>query len=671
MRHKLLLFFTLSFIFYVISCSKDNDNDNQGSIVIEEPEEDVFVEADPDLNAGMITFEETGPSFKTENWQPEDRTQPGNWSYFGGVGDINLSVAYADNPSKGDTNNSARVIHVSEPVGVQSWAGFYFMLKDKINFPSGKDAISFQFYSPGPGHNVLLKLEDELTNETEGKKTTGDLFAVTQGTGWETVVFNVPEKSGERSGIYNTVTMILGYGKTNESATSYYVDNFDFSTPKEVVIAAAPTDSPSSPTYSAGEVMSIFSDSYTSIDGINFNPNWGQSTAVSTETIANNTVMKYGNLNYQGTEVPNINLSNKTKLHLDYFTGDATTLKFFLISPDGNGDGAAEEKAFELDLTSLGQWNSVNIDLSHFSDVVDLNNVFQFKVEGNGSVYFDNIFFYGGGSGSGDDNSAQFTGSFGGATVVNNVFNFPSGTEAWAGFANENAAIYPLSFPHGGKITFTGLTAGTDVDIKFKFEFKPHPDTEPSYTTSNVTVSGTEAKEYTVDIPSQGADKTFSSLLLYLITQDNSVTLTNIVVREYAAPSGTNNSAAYTGTFGGATSVNNVYTFPTGTEAWAGFANENAGIYPLSFSKGGKIKFNGSTAGVDVSINFKFEFKPHPDTEPSFSTSNITISGTESTEYSVDIPIQDAANTFSSALMYLVTQDAGVTLTDFVITSYE
>ena len=140
------------------------------------------------------------------------------------------------------------------------------------------------------------------------------------------------------------------------------------------------------------------------------------------------------------------------------------------------------------------------------------------------------------------------------------MFNFPTGTEAWAGFANENAAIYPLAFPHGGKITFTGLTAGTDVDIKFKFEFKPHPDTEPSYTTSNVTVSGTEAKEYTVDIPSQGADKTFSSLLLYLVTQDNSVTLTNIVVREYAAPSGTNNSAAYTGTFGGATSVNNVYT---------------------------------------------------------------------------------------------------------------
>ena len=231
MRHNFLLIFTLTFIFSIISCSKDNDNDNQGSIVIEEPEEDVFVEADPDLNAGMITFEETGPSFKTENWQPEDRTKPGNWSYFGGVGDTNISVAYADNPSKGDGNNSERVVHVSEPVGVQSWSGFYFMLKEKINFPSGKEAISFDFYSPAPGHNVLLKLEDELTNGVDGKKSTGDLFAVTQGTGWEKVVFNIPEKSGERSGIYNTVTMILGYGKTNESAASYYVDNFDFATP--------------------------------------------------------------------------------------------------------------------------------------------------------------------------------------------------------------------------------------------------------------------------------------------------------------------------------------------------------------------------------------------------------------------------------------------------------
>ena len=148
-------------------------------------------------------------------------------------------------------------------------------------------------------------------------------------------------------------------------------------------------------------------------------------------------------------------------------------------------------------------------------------------------IYFDNIYFYGGGSGSGDDNSAQFTGSFGGATVVDNVYNFPTGTEAWAGFANENAEIYPLSFSKGGKIKFTGSTASVDVSINFKFEFKPHPDTEPSFSTSNITISGTEAKQYTVDIPAQEAANTFSSALMYLVTQDASVTITDFVITSY------------------------------------------------------------------------------------------------------------------------------------------
>jgi len=144
------------------------------------------------------------------------------------------------------------------------------------------------------------------------------------------------------------------------------------------------------------------------------------------------------------------------------------------------------------------------------------------------------------------------------------------------------------------------------------------------------------------------------------------------VVREYdSALTGTNYSAAYTGSFGGATVVNSVYNFPASGESWAGFANETADIYPLSFPNGGKVTFTGNTAGTDVALNFKFEYNPHPDTEPSFSTANVTVSGTDATEYSVIIQPQQADRTYSSALLYLVTQDTDVTMTDFVITSYE
>ena len=546
-NHFLILIF--SFFTVILSCGKD-EVEEAPTITVQTPEPETpsdsgtdtssdFVEGiDPDLNEGTITFEEYGPSFSLENAQAADRLE-GNWGYFGGANEQNLTVAYAENPGTNSVNNSARVIQVTEPVGVQSWAGFYFMLEEKINFPAGKEAISVQFYSPGPDHVVLLKLEDELANETEGKKSTGDLFAETTTTGWETLVFNIPDLEG-RDGFYNTITMILGYGLTNEEEANYYIDNFDFATPVEVIAAAAPETAPDAPTYEAEEVISIFSDAYAAVEGINLNPNWGQSTVVTEETIAENTVLKYENLNYQGTTFETaIDLSSKTRLNIDYFTGDASTLKFFLISPDGDdADDAAEEKAYELDLTNQGQWNRAIIDLTHFSDVVDLSQVFQLKVEGTGTVYFDNIFFYGGESDSGDSFTNEYGGAFGGATVVGTTFNFPSTAEGWSGFAELAPAT--LSFPHGGKITFNAATAGTDVALNFKFErlaFNAEgngaADTEPNFATENVTVSGTEATSYTVTIPAQDAANTYASHLLYLVTQDAEVTLTDIIVTSY------------------------------------------------------------------------------------------------------------------------------------------
>lgn len=538
-----IYFLTLFAFLIAFSCSKEEEETPKISIELPEPDEPEatpeFIEGiNPNLNSGPITFEDEGPSFQEEDRQPEDRSA-GNWSRFGGVDETNISVSYSENPGTNSINNSSRVLKISEPVGVQSWAGFYFMLEEKINFPSGKEAMAVQFYSPGPGHNVLLKLEDELVNGTEGKKSTGDLFAVTTGTGWETLIFNIPELEG-RDGNYNTITMILGYGITNDAAVNYYVDNFDFATPVEVIAAAAPEDAPEVPLYNAEEVISIFSDAYTAVEGVNLNPNWGQSTVVTEEIIAENTVLKYENLNYQGTTFETaLDLSSKTKMNLDYFSSDATVLKIFLISPDGDDqDDAAEETFYELDLTNSSQWNRAIIDLSHFAEVVDLSEVFQLKVEGNGTVYLDNLFFYGGTATSGDKTANTYEGAFGGATVVDGTFNFPSSAEAWAGFADLTPAV--LSFPHGGKITFNAATAGTDVTLNFKFERLAYnaegneaADTEPSFFTENITISGSDTTAYTLTIAPQDSENTYASHLLYLITRDAEVTLSDIVITSY------------------------------------------------------------------------------------------------------------------------------------------
>lgn len=150
--------------------------------------------------------------------------------------------------------------------------------------------------------------------------------------------------------------------------------------------SAAPTP----PTKRAADVISIFSDAYSQLAGTDFNPNWGQSTVVTTAPIGGNSTLIYSNLNYQGTSFAGpVDASAMDYLHVDVWTENATTVNFYCISP-----GPAE-KAYSFVIES-GTWKSYDIPLAYFSSTVNLSNLIQFKVDGTGgsTVYFDNIYFY-------------------------------------------------------------------------------------------------------------------------------------------------------------------------------------------------------------------------------------------------------------------------------------
>ena len=129
-----------------------------------------------------------------------------------------------------------------------------------------------------------------------------------------------------------------------------------------------------------------------------------------------------------------------------------------------------------------------------------------------------------------------FSGTFGGTVANANNYSMPSGSQPWAGLANEDVSAYPFTFGDGGSITFTGSTDGESADVYFRFEKNPYPDTEPSYNTELVSI-GAESAEYTVNVPSQEGN-TFSSFLLYVTTPDVVVTLNNVQVNtsEYSGP---------------------------------------------------------------------------------------------------------------------------------------
>lgn len=165
-----------------------------------------------------------------------------------------------------------------------------------------------------------------------------------------------------------------------------YIDNVYFYN-SGIVNPTAPTVAAPIPTHSAGSVISVFSNSYTNISGLNLNPGWGQSTVVSQIAIAGNNTLKYTGLNYQGIEFgSNQNVSSLGFLHIDFWTANSSTLKVFLISP------GPVETPFTLTVPTTG-WQSVDIPLSSFSPV-DLTRVFQMKFEGNGDIYLDNIYFH-------------------------------------------------------------------------------------------------------------------------------------------------------------------------------------------------------------------------------------------------------------------------------------
>jgi hypothetical protein len=163
-----------------------------------------------------------------------------------------------------------------------------------------------------------------------------------------------------------------------------YIDNVYFA--NTGAVPTEPTTAAPVPTYGASNVISVFSDSYTNIPGTNLGPDWGQATVVSQVLIAGNNTLKFKGLNYQGIQLGSAqNVSAMTYVHLDFWSANSTALNVYLIST------GPVEKAFTLIVPTSG-WTSIDIPLSSFSPV-NLSDVIQFKFDGNGDIYLDNILF--------------------------------------------------------------------------------------------------------------------------------------------------------------------------------------------------------------------------------------------------------------------------------------
>ena len=180
---------------------------------------------------------------------------------------------------------------------------------------------------------------------------------------------------------------------------------------KEESIVTDPLVSAPVPTINESNVVSVFSETYVTNTVTNiFNPDFSGngvtvSTSIDLESDGNLTG-KLENLGYYGARWDALDVSAYSYVHLDYWATTSTEFNFFLIDKTAGFDGGeSQEPRYKIAMTGgdetlvQGEWKSVFIPLQHFLDFdsgafpYDLNDIYQWKFDGNGTLYFDNIYF--------------------------------------------------------------------------------------------------------------------------------------------------------------------------------------------------------------------------------------------------------------------------------------
>ncbi|MBC8384836.1 MAG: cadherin-like beta sandwich domain-containing protein, partial [Candidatus Cloacimonetes bacterium] len=307
----------------------------------------------------------------TVDFETADTGQGWDWTAF----EYAPGVTEMANPVSGGINTSATVMEFVAHSTDAMWTGCWTQDDGEFTFDVSNSTVTIMVYKDTMS-TVKMRFE--------GPSAPIELDAINTVTGaWEMLSYDFSAAIGNT---YNKVIIFPDFQDRGLDHTIY----FDNITVPDGVIAEPdpePTDTPPVPTHAEEDVIPIYTEVYTDLTGTDFNPNWGQSTTVTVDyLVAGNNTLKYGYLNYQGTQYTNQDVSAYHYLHVDFWTYDSTTLDFYLISP-GN------ETNYTLPITTE-QWVSVDIPLADYVPPVVLTDVFQFKVVGDGTVFFDNWYFW-------------------------------------------------------------------------------------------------------------------------------------------------------------------------------------------------------------------------------------------------------------------------------------
>jgi hypothetical protein len=193
----------------------------------------------------------------------------------------------------------------------------------------------------------------------------------------------------------------LIYSGDTAGAITVYIDNVYFYD-AGTIAASEPTSMATAPTLDEADVISMFSNAYTNVAVDTWRTDWSQAT-LEDVMVEGDDVKKYSALNFVGVETvaSQIDATTMTHFHTDFWTADATEIRIKLVDfgPDGAFDGGDDtEHEIVVSTPNQGEWVSMDIPLSDFTNLTNLANISQLIYSGDPSggitVYVDNVYFH-------------------------------------------------------------------------------------------------------------------------------------------------------------------------------------------------------------------------------------------------------------------------------------
>ncbi|MFT5266164.1 MAG: hypothetical protein ACI9RM_001464 [Ulvibacter sp.] len=274
-----------------------------------------------------------------------------------------------------------------------------------FSFTTENSTVSLQFYQEGFASPVALKFATPA-----GAAYPEVVIQNTIADAWVDVEFDLSAWIGDPlGGQPDQIIFFPSYAPRTTGHTVYF-DNVVFG-PAGPGPAGPMTPAPD-PIIDEDLVLSVYSDFYAvnTVSAYNFNAFQGAGLVSQIQIQGNNTG-KILDLSFYGADWTDVNLNEFDTVHFDYWARNSTGFGLFVINAsNGIPGGVPEEPRYSISASGgdetlvQEEWVRVSIPLQHFLDfptpgfTYTLDNVNQYKFEGNGDVFFDNIFFSNDGS---------------------------------------------------------------------------------------------------------------------------------------------------------------------------------------------------------------------------------------------------------------------------------